>query len=266
METNLARRAFLKSAPVALASAAVPAVPAFAASVASVTASPALVAAHGRLKAALREQRDAKDALEWIADEWRHLWPLAPEDLLQGANAERSPWRDAAERDIIGNFIHRDTSDLTNRLSAKFRRETPKACFGILTSEEAQKTVEAWTQREPKGRTEKARAYEQARREKCIQEYSHKVNMAKRYEAETQSLRNAAGVGKARERILQAERQVSSACHDISKIPAINLKDMVIKGEALMTDGLIEVCKDQTGILGEVARFIRDTVELGGAA
>ena len=59
---------------------------------------------------------------------------------------------------------------------------------------------------------------------------------------------------------------MSSACRDISDIPAINLKDMVIKGEALMHDGLVEACKAQTGILGDMARFIKNTVALGGAA
>jgi hypothetical protein len=68
------------------------------------------------------------------------------------------------------------------------------------------------------------------------------------------------------ERIQAAERLVSSACRDISNIPAINLKDMVIKGEALLNDGLVDACKAHTGILGEMVRFIKNTVELGDAA
>ena len=28
-------------------------------------------------------------ALDWLAAEYRHLWPLAPEELLSGANAHR---------------------------------------------------------------------------------------------------------------------------------------------------------------------------------
>jgi hypothetical protein len=273
MTTVSTRRAFLKSAPVALVSSAILPASAYAATsgaadvnVAPMTANPALIEAHGRLKAALAEREEAKDALEWLADEWRHLWPLAPEELLRGANADRYGSRDTAERDIIGNFIYRDASALTMRLSREFRAANARTCFHVETSADAQETLDAWTAREPTGRTEKALARNRALREECIQEYSHKVALAREYEAETERLRNAAGVSKAQERIQIAERLVSSAYRDISVIPATNLKDMVIKGEALMNDGLVEACKSQTGILGDMIRFIKNTVDLGGAA
>lgn len=272
MTTVSTRRAFLKSAPAAIVSSAILPVSAYAASnaadvsVAPMTASPALIEAHGRLKAALAEQQEAKDALEWLADEWRHLWPLAPEELLRGANADRYGSRDTAERDIIGNFVYRDANVLTMRLSRQFRAANARTCFHVETSKDAQETLDAWTAREPTGRTEKALARKRAFREECIQEYSRKVDLARQYEAETDGLRQAAGVAKARQRIQDAERQVSSARRDISIIPATNLKDLIIKGESIMNDDLVKAVSDQGGILGQMARFIQDAVDLSGGA
>jgi len=234
----------------------------------SMAANPTLVEAHARLKAALAEQREAKDALEWLADEWRHLWPLAPEELLGVANADiySDLAQKKAERDIIGTFIRRDTSDLTTRLTVKMRRESPRLCFAIVTSDEAQKTVDAWTAREPEGRTEKALIRSRARREKCIREYAQKVALAREYEAETERLRQAAGVTKAQDRILEANSQVSAACFEILRIPAANLKDLAIKGEAIVMDDLVIAVASQNGILGQMARFIKDTVDFSGGA
>jgi hypothetical protein len=272
MTTVSTRRAFLKSAPAAIVSSAVLPASASAASASAVSAepvaaSPALVEAYGRLRAAFVEEREAKEALEWIADEWRHRWPLAPEELLWGANADRcGSWRDTAERDIIGNIIHRDTSALGKRFSAKFRSETPKTCFSVQTSESLQDTVDAWTEREPTGRTEKALARNRVRRTEVIQEYSQKVALARQYEAETERLRQAAGVSEAQDRVLEAKRQVASACRDISNLPATNVKDVLIKGEAILTDDLVKACKSHPGILGDMVRFVQDTIDLSVGA
>lgn len=56
---------------------AVTAIQVEAASPAVVVENPDLLAAYVRLQDAQAELHAAKDALEWIADEWRHLWPLA---------------------------------------------------------------------------------------------------------------------------------------------------------------------------------------------
>ncbi len=57
-----------------------------------------LLVAFKRLQSAQRELWDAEDALVWIADEWRHLWPLAPEELLGIANADRGYHEIAVKR------------------------------------------------------------------------------------------------------------------------------------------------------------------------
>lgn len=262
------RRNFLKSAPAAIVSSAVLSAPASAsvASVAPMTASPELAEAHGRLLAALAEQQQAKDALEWLADEWRHRWPLAPEELLSLANADRYGSRDIAERNIIGSFIFRDTSELTTRFSAKMRQESPRVCFGVLTAERAQEILDMWTAREPAGRTEKALARNRASREEGIAEYTHKLSLARQYEAETARLKQAAKVTEAFKRITDAEFAVMSACSEVSQIPARNYADLAIKGQALKANGLLDAAMSLNGFFGELATFIQSTIDMAKAS
>lgn len=269
MNSVSTRRAFLKSAPAAIVSSAVLPAAAYAASVAPATpmeANPALVEAHGRLLVARAEQREAKDALEWLADEWRHLWPLAPEELLGGANGHIGYGRDTGERDLIGRFIHRDTSDLTKRFNPKQRRDTPRACFSVDTAEDLQQRLAGLEKSKPRGRTEKALAANTAWREETIQTFRRRVALANQYEAETARLRQAAGVSKAKARIVEAERQVSLACSEVSKIPAVNYRDLAIKGDAIMQSDIAKAMKKCDGIFADMARLVLETIDLGGGA
>jgi len=43
---------------------------------------PDLIAAWHQHREAEAEYWTAKDELGWLADEWKHLWPLAPEGIL----------------------------------------------------------------------------------------------------------------------------------------------------------------------------------------
>ncbi|MFX7329178.1 hypothetical protein ABTI69_20540, partial [Acinetobacter baumannii] len=80
MMSNITRRNLLKQSPTALVLATVPVGAAVAAlpAEAAPAENPELIAAYERFVAARAERAAAEDALEWLADEWRHLWPLAP--------------------------------------------------------------------------------------------------------------------------------------------------------------------------------------------
>ncbi|MDX3930301.1 MAG: hypothetical protein QHC90_31575, partial [Shinella sp.] len=154
---------------------------------------PELLAAYKRFKAARAEVAAAKDALEWLVDEWRHRWPLAPEELLCCANAHvfGGTAHENAERDIAGNFLIRDTSSLTKRFTREMRQKTPETCFSIVSAKEAEERLAEWRQQTPAGRTEKALARNRAYRDDAIQRWQRKLELAREYEAETARLRAA---------------------------------------------------------------------------
>lgn len=224
---------------------------------------PDLLRAYEALLAARAEQEDAKEALEWLADEWRHVWPLAPEELLRSANADKYGHRDNAERDIAGRFLKRDTSALTTRFSRKSRERPPVTCFSILTAEEASETIEIWTRQSPKGRTEKALERNRANRARIISEYQHKLALALDYEEETARLREASGVEQVKQRIAAANTNLRKVCGDISNIPARTQTGLHIKAEALNIDRVYDDFLTETGLFGEVARFIQSVRDLG---
>ncbi|MCA2377585.1 hypothetical protein ATU3C_12575 [Agrobacterium genomosp. 3 str. RTP8] len=176
---------------------AVTAIQAEAAAPAPIAENPVLLAAYARLLDAQTELREAKDALEWIGDEWRHLWPLAPEELLGAWNANWGARNDGAERDIIGRFLLRDTSVLCKRLAKKQRQETPRACFFVMTADEASEIIALWTDSAPRGKSPKAIARHFAHRERVLAKTQQHLALAREYEAETNRLRETAGVEEA---------------------------------------------------------------------
>lgn len=261
------RRAFLGSVAVAslpAASAAATALPTTDIPVVSET--PDLLAAHERLIAARHELAAAKSALEWIADEWRHLWPLAPEELLGVAGADRHMGTAQGETDIIGNFIRRDCKTLTKRLSPQFRKIDRYDCFSVITASHAQNWLEDFQQRKPRGKTAEALAHSQEVIDRNVREYRERIELAHTYEAETTRLRKAAGVDIAKERITTAENSFYDACGEISKIPAFGPEGLQIKLEALNATGLLVKFERAEGIIGEMARFITTAMEIKGRA
>lgn len=264
------RRTFLggvaaASLPVtAGACVAVTAIQAEAAAPAPVAENPDLLAAYARMQDAQTELREAKDALEWIADEWRHLWPLAPEELLGVAGADRHMGHAVGETDIIGNFILRDCATLTTRLSPQFRKIDRYDCFSIITTTEAQSWLDDFQQRKPRGRTPEALAHSQEVIDRNIREYSQRVELARAYEKETARLRKAAGVDAAKRRIEDAKEGFFAACSDVSKIPAFGPEGLLIKAEAIKATGYMDGFTRSEGIVAEMARFIQQVIDMGG--
>lgn len=256
------RRTFLGGA--AAASLPVTAGACVAVTHAPIAENPDLLAAYARLQNAKAELREAEEALEWIADEWRHLWPLAPEELLGPAGADRHMGHAVGETDIIGNFILRDCATLTTRLSPQFRKIGRRDCFSIITSTEAQSWMENFQQRKPRGRTPEALAQSQEVIERNIREYSHRVELARAYEKETARLRKAAGVEAAKRRIEDAKEEFFAACSDVSKIPAFGPEGLLIKAEVINATGYMDGFTRSEGIVGEMARFVQQVIDMGG--
>lgn len=264
------RRTFLGGAaavslPVAAGTCvAVTTIQAEAATPAPIAENPDLLAAYGRLQDAQVELREAKDALEWIADEWRHRWPLAPEELLLGANANRRGCSDGAERDIVGRFLVRDTSVLCARFSKRQRQEMPTSCFFVMSPAYAAETLETLRSRTPRGRSEKALAKSRAELEDAIQRFEHKLVLAQEYETNTATLREAASVHAAKQRIKEAETRLAVISSQISKIPAFTHDGLVIKADALRASGIFDALRRSEGVIPEMARFIEQVIAMGG--
>ncbi|UXT11264.1 hypothetical protein [Agrobacterium tumefaciens] len=243
---------------------AVTAIQVEAASPAVVVENPDLLAAYVRLQDAQAELHAAKDALEWIADEWRHLWPLAPEELLLGANANSGGCSDGAERDIVGRFLVRDTSVLCARFSKRQRQEIPTSCFFVMNPDDAAETLEALRKRTPGGRSDKALAKSRADLDAAIERFQHKLVLAQEYETKTARLREAAGVDAAKRRVNEAETRVAVISAQISKIPAFTHEGLVIKADAISASGIFEALRRSEGVIPEMARFIEQVIAMGG--
>lgn len=225
---------------------------------------PALVAAYETFMAARAELDDAKSALEWLADEWRHVWPLAPIELVWGANAHDGRTQNA-ERDIIGRYLMRDASDFPAWLPAKTRAECRTMCFSIDTAERAEMLLEAARRRKEIGRTEKATAKLRAERQAAIAEWEHKLSLAREYETETARIREAAGVDGAQQRISAARNALDLASDQLSAVPAFTMAGLHAKARALQMAGIGLFTGDalsSKNIIGDAARFLANFLEI----
>lgn len=230
---------------------------------------PDLVAAYATFKAAQAELVAAKDALEWLADEWKHLWPLAPEGLLEGANAHnRASYIEGppTECDILGRPLMRETAGLTKRLTPAQRRDCATTCFTLQTESNARKRLASWQAHIPKGRTEKSLAKAHATKARFISQLTRQVELAREYEAETARVRAASGVEAMQEQVLAAEARRRAACAAISRFPAYTCQGLRIKAESLLFTGcdLFDAQCLQDGFMGDICRFIKATVSVTG--
>lgn len=231
---------------------------------------PELLAAYARLQEACNELAEANDALLWIADEWRHRWPLAPEELLGGANAQNHcggwRWKDQAERDIIGRHLFRDTSAFTIRFNKKQKQAMPVTCFSVMTVEEAEEFVSAVEKRVPRGRSEASREKNKERNNDLLSFYKRALELAREYHAQTEALREAAGVEAAKARVKAAEEAIFKFRNQISRIPAFGAEGLRVKFEGVKASGDFAKCLHFEGIFGDMARLIQQFVELSGRA
>ncbi|MBX4911214.1 MULTISPECIES: hypothetical protein [Rhizobium] len=228
---------------------------------------PELVTAYQKFNAACTELKKAHDELEWLADEWRHQWPLAPEELLLGANAQDGRYTVPAERDIIGRYLVRDTSELTKRFPAKFRREFRKTCFTLRTSQDERERLRTWLQRTPTGRTAKSLEESRAFRLKAMKECELRIQLAERYEAETTRIRRISGADAAQQRVKDADAQVYEAADEVSRCQARTVAGFKMKADALAitASGLITLTGSDSP-LGQIARFVNAVAEFAGRA
>lgn len=219
---------------------------------------PVLLEAYQRFLAARSELAAAKEALDWLADEWRHLWPLAPVELLWTANAQdQFTSRAKAECDIAGRYLMRSSNDFPTRRPAKHPTMT---CYSLVTSEYAEEMLDYSRRRVPAGRTTKSLARNTAMRDEAVQTWKQRAQLARQYEMETARLSAESGVEKVKHRVAAARSALAAACSDISRAEVRTMDGLRIKCEALKVNGVPQAVVMQDTILGEMARFIDATL------
>ena len=266
--SNITRRNLLKQSPAAVVLAAAPigvAVSALPAEAAPVE-NPELIAAYDRFVAARAEVAAAEEALEWLVDEWRHMWPLAPVEIIGFPNADE--YTAGAERDIAGRIIKRKTAGLGKLSRSRgFVERYPETCFQVYSPELLQDIIARW-EKPRTGKSEKTLARKLAEQAKMLAEYRRKLRLSEQYYAETARLREASGVEDVKQRIKTANAALDRACTDVSYESAYTISGLRLKAEVLQTqdDGMAPYMLNKGGALGGMARFIDATLDVIGRA
>lgn len=237
---TITRRSALKLLPMGLASASIPAammadeaaasLPVIKAAEGS-TENPGIFKAYDALLAARDELAAAKSELEWLGDEWRHVWPLAPEELFRFPRAESRYGNHAedAELDLIGRPVMRDIASLPNRWRGLNKQDMTSTCFSLETVERLENWLEHLVTRPPRGKTAKAIARHNASRE----DTERQLELAKRYEAAKEDVRQRSGVDQIQSRVDAARAAFSDAAVVVSEISVTTLDGLRMKAEAL---------------------------------
>jgi len=225
---------------------------------------PALAETYAALLKAQAEHVEAKQALEWLADEWKHRWPLAPVQILGFANADRVGLTEHAERDIIGRYIYRETAELRGRLSAEFRAENPRSCFMVETPERLTAMAERWENGKIRGKFDAARARSAAENARNADKFRQAIPLAIQYEREKADIRRQAGVSMALCRVSETAGTMRRAAHEVFATPINTARGLQIKAEALKLT-MPEVFKiTEIGGIGPLIRIAQDAISLEG--
>ena len=217
--------------------------------------------------AAAAVHQQARDDLDWLLAEWSHHWPLAPEEILGVANADKRD-DERAERDLAGNFVIRDRPNLKQ----SWRGATPaKSCYSVDTEGELSRWLECRSADRVWGRTEATRARRSAQHDAQIQSLQRRIQLARQYEAETARIREASGVAKAKALVAEARAKAERLADAVRGYPAATFADLTAKAEFFNNLPLARRVADghPTNVLTfgwAMAQDVRRIASKGGAA
>jgi hypothetical protein len=266
MDNAMSRRSLLMALGATAAAAAAP-IPDASAAPATLDAvkseNPALAAAYANLLKAHAEHMEAKDALEWLADEWKHHWPLAPVEILGLPNADRFHRDDSnAERDLIWRYIHRDTTELRGRFSAEFIKKNPKTCWSVQTAEDLTKLAEFWEGAKVRGKSEATRLKSAAYNAQQAAKARQAIPLAVEYERQTEDVRRQSRVNAFHCRVADSRTAMLRAANVVYSIPVKSARDLQIKAEALKLVSPEVFQLTEIGGLGPLLRIAQDAIAL----
>jgi hypothetical protein len=194
------------------------------------------------LFALLREHENATAEMalaieerDWIAAEWRHLWPLAPEEILGGTNAH-TRGHAKAECDLAGKCLMRECAPLTKRLSRDFRKNNEVQCFTVETPEDIEERLAFRRARKIRGRSAKGLARNRRRQAADLRRLRRSLVLARQYEAETKRIREISGIERAKQRIVDVRNSRTRIKNEILVYPAATAEGVAAKADFFLTD------------------------------
>lgn len=211
-------------------------------------ANPELVALLGDLKAAKDELAWAEDAMEWLFDEWRHRWPLTPDEItLRGFREKHGD----SEVDLQGRPVMRPGEQYARRL---------------YSLEDLAWHVDYMARRVKKARTAKTLAFAL----KALAKIKHDLRLGQEYYREIERIKEASGLRAAKARVEAAKGEIYRLGEAIMAMPPSSIACLTVKAEAveLWFDTMFPLMRGQTTFVAWpilMARDIRD-VALGGVS
>lgn len=201
---------------------------------------------------------EINEELEWLADEWRHRWPAAPDEIL-GWPADNDETENA-ERDIIGRRIMRNPNDIPK----KKRRNDKPACFTVHRVEWLQRMIEI--HQEPRTtRTERGRLRAIADQMRFLAEFNEQLRLSRKYHAEITRLRNESGVDEIHRRLARAKSDVGFAAAAVTRADARTTVGLVMKAQVLKHDPAVAQLARMNNTLGGLAHFVDAVMAVVGS-
>ncbi|MER8531709.1 hypothetical protein NKH61_10515 [Mesorhizobium sp. M1005] len=170
---------------------------------------PELVRLGNQLPDATAEYLAAREAIEWIAAEWKHRWPVAPDEIT----LPRGDYTNG-ERDIAGRFLKRPGEEQ-------------------VRSVRSVENLTALSEHRPL-RSNASDAV-RARHAAWLSRRQRELELGKAYHAETARLRDVSGMEVAKDRVAAAERSLSDLVTAIMAQPGMTMKGLLIKAQAIST-------------------------------
>lgn len=202
---------------------------------------PALVSALEDLAAARAACAQAETDTEWFVAEWEYHWPLAPEEILGGANAHAVYGNDTfIETDILGAPLFRNTADLTKRLSAEMRQKSPKLCFAIETPAELKRRIAFHRSLPARGRSPETRAKDAARTGRYVAGLERALARSERYLAERGDILERSGAALVLQRRRDARRAMADAFAAVERADAVTIWGLRAKALSYLAGNVLD--------------------------
>ncbi|RWP56501.1 hypothetical protein [Mesorhizobium sp.] len=171
---------------------------------------PELIRVGNRLSDASAQYLAALKEIEWIAAEWKHRWPLAPDEITM----PRGYYIDG-ERDIAGRLLKRPGEEHVRCI-----RDVRNLAAIVATDRPLRHNA-----------SEAMRA----RRAHWLARAKRELKIGKLYQVQTARLRKTSGMDLAKARAAAAKKSLSDLVTAIMEQPGTTMEGMLIKAQAVTT-------------------------------